>query len=247
MKSLQESKPIWHAVIWIIAYILLVNIGDNISSDLGGESPATVILLIAFSIVLLLYLKKNNWFALYGFRKIEKSDLSKALFYIPLMITIPLHYFRGIREELGVTGFILALLLMICVGFIEELIFRGFLYRGILKSSGITRAVVISGVTFAIGHIVNLMRGYSIGDQIVQIVAGIFVGILLALIVALTNNILPCVLWHILFNFSGTITNSNLKMETYMVIIVGGICTLYGLYLMKAFKFKESQDNNLPL
>jgi uncharacterized protein len=247
MKNLQENKPIWHAVIWIIAYIVLVNIGDNLSGMLGMSNPVTVVILIAFSLVLLLYLKKNNWFALYGFNKMKKSDLSKALFFIPLIITIPLHYFRGINKELGFTGFILALLLMICVGFLEELLFRGFLYQGILKNSGITRAVIISGATFGIGHIVNLARGYSAGEQIIQIVAGIFVGILLALIVALTNNILPCVLWHIFFNFSGTITNSDLKMETYMVLIVAIICTVYSAYLIKAFKFKRDHGNKLPL
>jgi membrane protease YdiL (CAAX protease family) len=247
MKKLQENKPIWHALIWILAYIVLVNIGDNLPTILGVEGLATVLILIAFSLVLLVYLKKNNWFELYGFKKIKKSDLTKALFFIPLIITIPLHYFRGVDKGLGATGFILAILLMMCVGFLEELLFRGFLYQGILKEKGITRAVIISGVTFGIGHVVNLARGYSTGDQITQIVAGIFVGILLALIVALTNNIIPCVLWHIFFNFSGTVTNSDLKMETYMVLIVAIICTLYSAYLMKAFDFKRKHENKLPL
>jgi uncharacterized protein len=247
MKKLQENKPIWHALVWILAYIVLVNIGDNLPTILGMEDLATVIILIAFSLILLFYLKKNNWFELYGFNKIKKSDLTKALFYIPLIITIPLHYFRGINKELGSTGFILAILLMMCVGFLEELLFRGFLYQGILKEKGITRAVLISGVTFGIGHVVNLARGYSSGDQIIQIIAGIFVGILLALIVALTNNIIPCVLWHIFFNFSGTVTNSNLKMETFMVLIVAIICTLYSAYLIRAFDFKRDHENKLPL
>jgi len=245
MRRLQENKPILHAVIWIMAYIVIVNIGDNISGILGMDDVATVTFLIAFSLALLIYLKKNNWFALYGFNKMKKTDLTKTLLYIPLIITIPLHYFRGINKELGYTGFILAILLMICVGFIEELLFRGFLYQGILKKSGITRAVLISGATFGIGHIVNLARGYSLGDQIIQIAAGIFVGILLALLVALTNNIIPSILWHIFFNFSGTITNSNLKKETYMVLIVAIVCTLYSAYLIRAFKFNRDHKNQM--
>lgn len=247
MKRLQENKPIWHAVIWIMVYIVLVNIGDNISARLGVENLATVVLLIAFSLVLLIYLKKNNWFELYGFKKINKSDLPKALFYLPLIITIPLHYLRGIKYELGFKGFLLAILLMICVGFIEEAIFRGFLYQGILKNSSKLRAVLISGVTFAIGHIVNLLRGYTTADQINQVVIGIFIGIVLALIVALTNNIIPCVLYHIFFNISGTITNSNLKLETYMVVITSIICLFYSIYLIKVFKFKKGYEKNLQL
>lgn len=247
MKKLQENKPIGHALMWILAYIVLVNIGDNISKILGVDNVVTVIFLITLSLVLLFYLKKNNWFELYGFKKIKKSDLTKTLFYIPLIITIFLHYFRGINQELGYKGFFLAIALMICVGFIEELLFRGFLYEGILRQRGKTRAVLISGVTFAIGHIVNLLRGYTTADQINQIVIGVFIGVVLALLVACTNNIIPCVLYHIFFNISGTITNSNLKMETYMVVITGIICTLYSAYLMKAFYFKRDYHNNLPL
>ncbi len=239
MKKLQESKPILHAIVWILVYILIVNIGDNISGSLGQANIVTVILLMIFSLILLLYLKMNNWFELYGFRKISKLNLTMTLFYIPLIITIFLHYFRGINKELGFRGFLLAALLMICVGFIEELLFRGFLFQGIFKERGMTRAVLISGITFAIGHIVNLLRGYNTADQINQIAIGLFIGIVLALLVAYTNNIIPGVLYHILFNFSGTITYSNLTLETYMVIITAIICTLYSFYLIKVFNFKK--------
>lgn len=238
MKRLQENKPICHAVIWILAYIVTVNIGDNISAILGIKNLATAALLIAFSTVLLFYLKKNKWFTLYGFSQMKKPDLRKTLYYIPLILTIFTHYFRGIDRGLGYKGFFLAIVLMICVGFIEELVFRGFLYQGILKKSGVKRAVLISGITFAVGHIVNLIRGYTTADQINQIIIGVFIGITLALLVALTNNIIPCILYHMLFNISGTITLSDLKLETYMVIITAIICTLYSVYLMRAYKFE---------
>ncbi|MCM0650026.1 CPBP family intramembrane metalloprotease [Clostridium swellfunianum] len=247
MKKLQENKPIWHAVIWILMYILVVNIGDNISGSLGQANLPTVVLLIAFSIVLLIYLKKNNWFELYGFRKIGKAELTKALFFVPILATVFLHYLRGINKELGFKGFILAIALMLCVGFIEEVVFRGFLYQGILKESGMRRAVLISGITFAIGHIVNLLRGYTTADQINQVVIGIFIGITLALIVALTKSILPCILYHILFNISGTITYSNLKLETYMVVITSVVCVLYSVYMLKVFNLKKDSQKNMTV
>jgi membrane protease YdiL (CAAX protease family) len=247
MKKIQENKPIWHAVIWIMAYIMLVNIGDNISKPLGIENLGTVIMLVPFTLVLLFYIKKNSWFELYGFNKIKKLNLRKTLFYVPLIITILTHYFRGIKTELGVTGFVLAIVLMICVGLIEEVVFRGFLYQGILKERGMTRAVLISGITFAVGHIVNLLRGYTAADQINQVVIGIFIGIVLALLVALTNNIIPCILYHILFNISGTITYSNLKLETYMVIITSVICVIYSAYLLRAFRFKREYESKVQL
>jgi uncharacterized protein len=247
MRKMLESNPIWHAMIWIFAYVLTVNIGDNISKGLGLGDSVTVALLVVFTIGLLLYLKKSNLFEIYGFKNINKTELTKCLFFIPLIATIPLHYFRGINQTLGYAGFILALIQMTCVGLIEEAVFRGFLYQGILKKSGVVRAVIISGATFGIGHVVNLARGYTLGHQIIQIVVGIFVGILLAEIVALTKNIIPCILWHALYNFSGTITNSDLVKETYMVLITSVICILYSVYLLKVYKFRFNYKDKLSV
>lgn len=129
---------------------------------------------------------------------------------------------------------------MVCVGFIEELLFRGFLFRAILKKSGLNRAVIISGVTFGIGHIVNLARGYSVADQAIQIVAGIFIGIALAYLVALTQSMMPGVIFHILFNISGSVTNDNVGMEAQFVIAVAVVMVAYALYLRQAIHAEES-------
>ena len=152
-------------MIWVFMYILLVNVGDLISENIGIDNSATSVLLIVLSVALLIYIKKNDWFNYYGIRRPDKADFKKSLFYVPLVIMALIQYFKGINSELGFQGIGLGIVLMICVGWIEEILFRGFLYQGILKKSGLVRAVIISGITFGIGHIVNLMRGYSMADQ----------------------------------------------------------------------------------
>lgn len=47
---------------------------------------------------------------------------------------------------------------MLCVGFSEEAIFRGLPFTAIAKDN-IKSAVIISSVTFGIGHIINLFNG----------------------------------------------------------------------------------------
>jgi uncharacterized protein (DUF697 family) len=47
---------------------------------------------------------------------------------------------------------------MCCVGFLEELIFRGFLFRA-LEREGVVWAVWVSSITFGLGHIINLFNG----------------------------------------------------------------------------------------
>lgn len=238
LKRIQETKTIWHAMIWIIIYILLVNLGDAVSEMIGVSNSATSLILIALSVILLLYVNKNRWTSYFGLRWPNKSDLRKTWLYIPLAIIAVLQYAKGIRSELNIRDIAIIIALMIGVGFIEELLFRGFLYQGILKKGKLTNAIIISGVTFGLGHIVNLLRGYSLADQGLQIVVAIALGITLALLVSVTDSILPGVVFHTLLNISGNVTNSNLTIEFYVVIISIILCIVYSLYLRKWLKNK---------
>ena len=63
---------------------------------------------------------------------------------------------------------------MLCVGFLEEVIFRGLLFRAIARDN-IKAAVIISSVTFGIGHIINLVNGSGMNlvNNLCQIVFAI--------------------------------------------------------------------------
>lgn len=226
-------------MIWILAYILLVNVGDLISEMIGIANSATSVILLVFSAVLLLYVNKNQWIKFYGLRWPKKEDLQKTWFYIPLAIIAVLQYSKGLNSSLSFRDIVIIVMLMIGVGFIEELLFRGFLYQGILKNGKLTNAIIISGITFGIGHIVNLMRGYSLADQGLQIVIAIAIGIALALLVSVTDSTIPGVIFHTLLNISGNLTNNNLTIELYIVILSIILCVAYSLYLRKWVKNQE--------
>lgn len=239
MNELMEKKPILHAVRWIIIYIVMVNIGDALSELTGVANSVTSAVLIALSIILVLYLRKNNGIETYGLKEITKEELHKTLFYLPLIILAFIQYFAGIDNTLSMTEIVTFCLLMIGVGFIEELIFRGFLFQGIYAKSSVNRAILISGITFGLGHIVNLLRGYSLMEQMGQIIVAIAIGIVLALLVAITKNIVPGILFHIMFNISGSITKQEGNMETYLLIAILSISVFYAIYL---FRFMHSKD-----
>lgn len=244
MNKLMEKKPILHAVIWIIIYIVLVNIGDALSELTGVTNSVTSGVLIAFSIVLVLYLKGNNRFETYGIKGITKKDLRQTLFYAPLIMLALIQYSAGIDNKLSMTEIAISCLLMMGVGFIEELIFRGFLFQGIYEKSGANKAILISGITFGIGHVVNLLRGYSFTDQLIQIIVAITIGIVLALIVAITKNIVPGIIFHIAFNISGTITNDESNLEIYLMIAILGISIFYAIYLSRFLHNKMMSHNS---
>lgn len=106
------------------------------------------------------------------------------------------------------------------------------------------RAVAISGITFGLGHIVNLFRGYGFQEQIIQILVAGGIGIVLALLVAITKNIVPGVLFHIVFNISGSISNTaSGQQELYALVTILMICVVYSIYLIKTIKTNRLKYN----
>lgn len=237
MNTLMQKKPVLHAVIWILAYIATVSIGDSLSAS-TGFSYGTGAMLLALSLVLILYLKKHAGFRAFGIAKVTGLDARKVLFYIPLALLALVQFASGIDRSKSAMDIAVVCLLMIGTGFVEELLFRGFLFEGIRKKSGINRAIVISGITFGLGHIVNLARGYGYAELAGQIVVAIAVGMVLALLVAVTKNIMPGILFHILFNIGGGIgalAGGALSSgsRTVVLIVIMAVALPYAVYLEK--------------
>ena len=232
MRRLQLANPIWHAVMWIVAYMVLVSVGDLVSEQVGIPNSVTAPLLLLLSILLSWYVSRNGWNRYYGLRAVRADDFRRTLLYIPLLVIALIQFTQGFRDDLDLTTVLLIMVLMACVGFIEELVFRGFLFRGILKRRNLTRAIVISGVTFGIGHIVNLARGYSGVEQITQILFAVVIGIVLALIFAVTGAILPLIVFHALFNISGSVTATDSRFEWVMLAATTIISAGYAVYLV---------------
>lgn len=233
MMSFREKQPVWFAVMWIVIYVLAVNVGDALSAVVGVANIVTAPLLIVLSVALFLFVRHNGWLEHYGIRLPSLSGTKIAWYYAPLAIIIAVLVVLGANSALGVTGTALVVLLMLGVGFLEELLFRGLLFKAILQRSGLTRAVVISGVTFGIGHLVNLLRGYTGGEQVLQIVAGIALGIVLALLFAVTGSILPGALFHVLLNIGGTVTQRDLSGDATAVLVMLLLSVVYGTHLWR--------------
>lgn len=232
MTKLFKKNPVLHALAWIGIYIMCVNIFESLSIALGQPTLFTSIGLGGVSILLVLYLKHQNSLAAIGFQKIKHSSLKRSLYFIPLITLSLIQFFGSFNTELALPQILITGLLMLNVGIIEEVIFRGLLYKAIRDKSGRTRAILISGFTFGLGHIINLLRGMSIENQVEQIGVAIIIGIMLALIVELTKSIIPGILFHVLFNFSSTIMIADSTAESYLLVSILTLATLYATYLV---------------
>ena len=236
MGKLQDKHPVWHAVAWIGIYIVTVNVGDWLSEIVGIPTSVTSLALVVLSLWLIVHLAKGGWLRYYGVRALRGRDFRSTLLYIPLVLIALMQFTKGLRADLTLTSVLLIITLMICVGFLEELIFRGMLFRGIQRSSTLTRAIVISGVTFGIGHVVNLARGMTLLEQSIQIGFGVVLGIVLALLFAVTGTIVPLIVFHALINISGNLTVADPRAELVMLGATTLLCAGYAVYLVTVLR-----------
>jgi len=239
MKKLYEKSEIWFAVAWIIAYVVLASAGDNISADLGIEKIVTLPILIALSAILYFFVKKNGLTEKYGLCK-SRLPAAKMLYYIPLLVLLTANLWYGAAMNLPPLETVLYVLSMFCVGFLEEMIFRGLLFQAMAKN-GVKSAIIVSSVTFGIGHIVNLFNGSGAEwlPNLLQVVYAIAIGFAFVMIYCKTKSLMPCILTHSIFN--GLSAFANEAAMTPQREIVSGILLAvigggYALYLALAVK-----------
>ena len=172
-----------------------------------------------------------------------KSEVkaSKMLFYIPLFLVAFSSVLSGFAPQFDTVPLIARTFMMLFVGFLEEIIFRGFLFRGMAKD-GLKSAVIVSALTFGIGHIVNLLNGYDITKSITQIVFAVAVGFLLVMIFIRTGSLIACIAFHSLNNIctgfsSGELLKNAVGENNAQWVILGVCLVITALYLGYIMKF----------
>ena len=239
LKKLYEKSEIWFAVAWIIAYVVLASIGDNISADLGIEKIVTLPVLIALSAILYFFVRKNDLTEKYGLCK-SQLPAAKMLYYIPLLVLLTANLWFGIALNQSPLETVLYILSMFCVGFLEEMIFRGLLFQAMVKN-GVRAAIIVSSVTFGIGHIVNLINGSGaeLLPNLLQVVYAIAIGFAFVMIYCKTKSLMPCILTHSIFNGLSAFANEAAmtpQREIVSGILLAVIAGGYALYLTLAVK-----------
>lgn len=244
MTKLYKKSEITFAILWIVAYVVLSSLADQLSETLGVMKSVTAVLHIAMSLILFFWIRNNNLCEKYGFCK-SAVPAKRFLYYLPLLIIASTPFWGGIKLQYGFPGALLYFISMCCVGFLEEVIFRGLLFRA-MEKDGLRTAIIVSALTFGLGHIVNLFNGSGKDpvSSVVQIVFAVLVGFVLVLIFYHGKSLIPCILFHSANNaFKVFSAEGNLNPETEMVlnlvlifVVLGG----YSLYLIRAFSRKAA-------
>ena len=154
-----------------------------------------------------------------------------------MIILATSNLWNGIMVNYSWLEMVCHIILMLCVGFIEEVIFRGFLFKAIAKDN-VKTAIIISSVTFGVGHLVNLVNGsgMELVANLFQIVGAIAFGFLFVILFYRGRSLLPCIVTHSMINILSAFANqASLNVEKRMIstLIEFAIILVYALILIK--------------
>ena len=237
MKKLYDKSELGFALAWIGIYCLGMSVFDELSRSIGVESSATAIFAVVVSVFLVVWLKKYGLQDRFGLCR-PTVPARAFLFYIPLILITSRNLWSGVELHYDVIGTLCFVMKMLCVGFLEELIFRGFLFKAMCRDS-IRWAVVVSSVTFGLGHILNLVNGsgMSLTENLVQIVCAVLIGFLYVIILWRSGSLWPCIISHGMFNSLSAFSGPNESI--YQTIILCVLVVAYTLVLLRATPSRE--------
>ena len=245
MKKLYEKNELTFAIVWIVIYCVLQSLANPLNKAIGIEYAASAAFCVLQTVVLFAFIRKNNLQKRYG---LCKSPVPTRLFlyYVPLLILASGNLWNGVAVNYTPVETTCRIVCMLCVGFLEEVIFRGFLFEAIAKDN-IKSAVIISSVTFGIGHIINLFNGSGMNlvNNLCQIIFAIAIGFLLVTIFYRGGSLLPCIFIHAAINTIGTFANDmNLTAEMHLLhlAVLIAVTVVYMLILTRTLPKKQWKE-----
>ena len=242
MQKLYQKSELWFSLVWIIVYVAGGSAADAASRTIGVEKIVTLPFLAILCAVALGWVKKQGLNQKYGLCR-PKLRAAAFLWYIPLVIPVSCNLWYGVKWNMPLHETLLYMASMVCVGFLEELIFRGFLFKA-MSRDGLTSAIVVSSVTFGIGHIVNLFNGSGaqLLSNLCQVVSAVAFGFLFVILFHRGGSIWPCIVTHCAINvlsaFAGDMTDGR---EILTAVILTGTNIAYTAVLLKTLP-KDAAD-----
>ena len=229
MRKFYETKPVLFAVLWIVIYVVLMaplrgSYGDGSLQMLLGLTAVSAAML---AVIRLLGIQKELGMT----RWLQNGK--KLLWLLPMWVLSTGNLWGGVGVRYDAVTTVMAVLSFLLVGVAEEIIFRGFLFNGMRRTGSLTVAVVVSAITFGMGHIVNLLTGHATMETLVQVLFAVAWGFLFTFAYLKSGSLLPCIAIHGLIDaFSVFSRDSQIADWAYIVATVAA-ALVYCLYLSK--------------
>ncbi len=230
IKRVFEKHETLFCILLIVVYILS---NSFCMQNFGIADPRSAIVNTALSALLALLITALKRGEYYGFAKVKEPK--KFLWFVPLVLIVSVNFWSGININHTPQEIIFHILTMLNVGFIEEVVFRGFLFR-MMQKDNLKIAILVNSLTFGIGHIINLFNGADLVPTLLQVGYATAVGYLFVTITYKSGSIIPCIIAHSLNN-SFSVFNAENEISTYIVpIFLMIVPTIYAIYINRQYK-----------
>lgn len=247
-KSVSKEHPIWFSILLGVGLTLWIAVASAVATIAGFDDTGIMIVqacaFFVMAVIIMVYMrKKDRSLGIFGFHKLNMREDKVALYYIPLLIIALVQpIMGGLNVELTASKIVLIIIFSLLVGFTEESIFRGII-RAKLKQKGPLFYIMFSSIFFGILHVANAFSGSDSLQIVLQVINALLIGLILALLIETTNNIIPLIIFHFLFDALAQMTSSDIADKEIMIVSVLNILyLLYGAYLVFVLLHKRKTN-----
>lgn len=233
--KIYKKSEITFALIWIAIYVITMNIAlqfcngfDHLETKTIPQLLVPVICISIIAILSTLFITKNNLQDNYGLIN-AKVNNKTYLYFIPLILMSCINLRNGLALQASLIQSLLMMTNLAIGGYVEEIIFRGFLFKAMAKDN-INSAIIVSAITFGVGHIVNLANTQDTFGVLLQVCYAIAIGFLYTIIVYKSNSLYPCMISHMFVNGTSVFSSSQTTLYTSLFIIIISLTYAYYLY-----------------
>ena len=244
MKRLFEKDEVLFAVLWIVVYVVGFSAADAYSESVGMPKLATCVFGLILSCVLFSFVRRNGLLRYVGLSPVKGAG-RKFLWFAPLVLISCVNLCFGVTVNVSVGEAVCWVVSMCFVAFLEELIFRGLLFRGMCRN-GLKTAVAVSSLTFGMGHIVNLLLGAPLFDTLLQLVYATAVGFCYTAVFYAGGSILPCILSHAVVNSTSIFAVETGKGGQLLLALAQTLLGVsYGVWLLRRERGMQEEKESI--
>ncbi len=240
-----ETGEIWSFFFWFVLYLALNSLGETWSMRIGVSGSVTLAFDLLLSVGCFLWIRERGRLEHYGLCR-ARTPARRLLWYLPLWIVMTGNLWLGVQAKLPLADTLCNLGKLLCVGFLEELLFRGFLYRAV-EPAGAGIAIAVSSLAFGLSHLINLFNGsgMDVFQTALQIVSAAAIGFAFAAVFYRSDSLLVPIVVHCVINALSIFAKDVLfRMQALPLAIAAiqiALLVAYGIYVLKVGERVESR------
>jgi len=226
VKKLYEKNELTFSLVWIGLYVVVMNIAlqfcggfDDLASKTAVQVLVPVICICVLAVVSTVWIVGNGLSEKYGLCRFKGTG-QQFLYFIPLIIMSCVNLKNGLGLNAPAAVALLMMVNLAVAGYVEEIIFRGFLFRAMAKDN-LRSAILVSAITFGAGHIVNLANTEDTLGVLLQVCYAIVIGFLYTIVVYKGGSLWPCIASHMFVNGSSTFALEQGPFSNFVAAIFG--------------------------